>query len=74
VIQDANPAAEALERLALWMLQRFAPIVAPILQMGSSSTPPALIICTAERLRRSRSWSRSSLALKRAALPRKHGQ
>jgi hypothetical protein len=30
VIQDANPAAdaEALERLALWMLQRFAPIVA----------------------------------------------
>src|SRR6202050_5426347 len=30
VIQDANPAAdaEALERLAFWMLQRFAPIVA----------------------------------------------
>jgi nucleotidyltransferase/DNA polymerase involved in DNA repair len=30
VIRDANPAAdaEALERLALWMLQRFAPIVA----------------------------------------------
>ena len=30
VIQDADPAAdaEALERLALWMLQRFAPIVA----------------------------------------------
>ncbi len=30
VIQDAGPAAdaEALERLALWMLQRFAPIVA----------------------------------------------
>ena len=31
VIQDADPAgdAEALDRLALWMLQRFAPIVAP---------------------------------------------
>jgi hypothetical protein len=30
VIQDANPTAdaEALERLAFWMLQRFAPIVA----------------------------------------------
>src|SRR5579885_1797253 len=30
VIQDADPAAdaEALERLALWMMQRFAPIVA----------------------------------------------
>src|SRR5580704_199131 len=30
VIHDADPAAdtEALERLALWMLQRFAPIVA----------------------------------------------
>ena len=30
MIQDADPAAdaEALERLALWMLQRFAPIVA----------------------------------------------
>ena len=30
VIQDADPAAdaEAVERLALWMLQRFAPIVA----------------------------------------------
>ena len=30
VIQDADPAADAkaLERLALWMLQRFAPIVA----------------------------------------------
>ena len=31
VIQDADPAADAkvLDRLALWMLQRFAPIVAP---------------------------------------------
>jgi len=31
IIQDADPAAdaEALDRLALWMLQRFAPIVAP---------------------------------------------
>jgi protein ImuB len=30
VIQDADPTAdaEALERLALWMLQRFSPIVA----------------------------------------------
>ncbi len=30
MIQDADPAAdaEALERLALWMLQRYAPIVA----------------------------------------------
>ena len=30
VIQDANPAgdAEALDRLALWMLRRFAPIIA----------------------------------------------
>src|ERR1700729_1978344 len=38
VIQDANPAAdaEALERLALWMLQRFAPIVA--------ADPPAGIV------------------------------
>jgi protein ImuB len=31
IIQDADPVAdaEALDRLALWMLQRFAPIVAP---------------------------------------------
>jgi protein ImuB len=38
VIQDANPAAdvEALERLAPWMLQRFAPIVA--------ADPPAGIV------------------------------
>jgi protein ImuB len=38
VIQDANPIAdaEALERLAFWMLQRFAPIVA--------ADPPAGIV------------------------------
>ena len=31
VVQDHDPAgdAEALDRLALWMLRRFAPIVAP---------------------------------------------
>jgi protein ImuB len=31
ILQDADPAADvaALDRLALWMLQRFAPIVAP---------------------------------------------
>jgi impB/mucB/samB family len=31
IIQDSDPAAdaEALDRLAIWMLQRFAPIVAP---------------------------------------------
>ena len=31
ILQDADPTAdaEALDRLALWMLQRFAPIAAP---------------------------------------------
>jgi protein ImuB len=42
VIQDVNPAAdaEALERLALWMLQRFAPIVA-------ADPPDGIVIDTA---------------------------
>jgi hypothetical protein len=65
VIQDAVPTAdaEALERLAFWILQRFAPIVAADPPPESSSTPRALIIFTEERPRPSRSWSRSSLAL-----------
>jgi len=39
IIEDANPAAdsEALERLALWMLQRYAPIVA-------ADTPDGIVI------------------------------
>jgi protein ImuB len=47
VIQDADPAAdaEALERLALWMLQRFAPIVA-------ADPPDGIVIDSTGALRR----------------------
>lgn len=41
-IQDADPAAdaEALERLAIWVLERFSPIVADHLHRGEQAMPP----------------------------------
>jgi protein ImuB len=65
VIQDTNPAAdaEALERLAFWMLQRFAPIVA-------ADPPDGIVIDStgADHLHGGEAatlaiWSRSSPAL-----------
>src|ERR1700728_4745956 len=65
VIQDADPTAdsEALERLAFWMLQRFAPIVA-------ADPPDGIVIDStgADHLHRGEAatlaiWSRSSPVL-----------
>ena len=53
LIQDADPAgdAEALDRLALWMLRASRRSSPPMRRTESSSTPPAPIICMAARTR-----------------------
>jgi protein ImuB len=49
IFRDAEPPADAkaLDRLALWALQRYAPVPPPIRRTGSSSTRPVLLTCMA---------------------------
>jgi hypothetical protein len=69
IVHDTEPDADemALERLALWALRRYGPIVAPIRRMASSSTRPAPIIFTARRRCFTEMVERDSFALTKEA-------